>query len=134
MKARQEKRESLVSGNAYVSDTSSYEAADSDENGSFDLGEDGGVIQSKTSVACLLATDQPSSEEEEENSNSESVRPTLKTSNRLSKMREKSERKTQKHKKMILEEFLNLLERPSKTSSPQAGNFYSKFQNIDKII
>ena len=35
---------------------------------------------------------------------------------------------------MILEELLHLLERPTPSTDPQAGNFYNKFQNIDKII
>ena len=105
-----------------MSETSSQEAGDPDKHGSFDLGEEDGNNRSKTGAACLFTSDHPSSDE-----NKESVRPTLKASNRLSMLREKSERRSQQHKKMILEEFLNLLERPSKTSSPQAGNFYSKF-------
>ena len=35
---------------------------------------------------------------------------------------------------MILQELLNLLERPSVDSPPKKGNFYDKFQKIDKII
>lgn len=35
---------------------------------------------------------------------------------------------------MVLEELLALTEKPTVSAIPAAGNFYSKFQNIDKII
>ena len=51
------------------------------------------------------------------------------------KMRDASDKRKKRQEKMILEELMNLIDRPTLDGrSPATGNFYNKFQNIDKII
>ena len=53
---------------------------------------------------------------------------------RYNKMRSLSTKRKKKQEQMVLEELLALIEKPNVNTNSAAGNFYSKFQNLDKII
>ena len=49
-------------------------------------------------------------------------------------MREMSNKRKKKQEKIVLEELIDLIDRPTIDSEPKTNAFYSKFQNIDKIV
>ena len=132
MKAKEEKRQMIKDNNGYLSASSSDMANSFEMEGRVD--KHGNIMKSERQqndyVTTLLSSERPSSAEH----NIFGSVTSRKDVERYNRMRSLSTKRKKKQEQMVLEELLALCEKPSKNASPVAGNFYSKFQNIDKII
>ena len=137
MQARQEQRQKIRDDNGYLSASSSEDFANS-----FDVDEGRGAAtaekaagkvqterQQNDYVTTLLSSERPSSAEQVFGSVT-----SRKDVDRYNQMRSLSTKRKKKQEQMVLEELLALCVKPQMNGNQAAGNFYSKFQNLDKII